>query len=709
MKKTSRLRLSVGCLLGMALLLLGTASCAALPFNPPWVYTDLRALGSLDAPSPATDILAVYTRTTDLTVDIRVDLLDINPGDDYSLKLVLWDDRNFSHNPLTIDLASTGQVQTTGISAGQPDIWPRVIQDFGLDTVTVSLNRAFIGAHYRLNVFTYTTTPPALADQILNVRSDAQPPAQRAHLLVAFSDAFPVTTPAQALRRWDGAHTGPLGGRHGLKYVLDAAGKSDIPVALLDLKNPASLAALSFMGDIPEIKYMITGGLLILPDVVYGEPADVALASSRRAAVGFGLPSSQFVYTLSSNPSVLAGYPARFMPLSDNTHLASSAGTRLIPLPSAEVAEATADGPALDVRRTLFTAALSPDPATLVVLGGSLPNSTWGEADMAYPTFAWIAAHPWIQPLTGQDLLTFPTRAYPAASLPGTTAHPWLKALQAAPDNIATRSAWQAYLTLTAPGADTQLQALRSTYLGQVGELLAAANWAKKPAPRADCTHDLKADGQLECILANRTFFAVLEPDGARLTQFFYLDASGPHQLVGPSSQFAVGLSDPSEWEPQNGEAADPSVIPGAFTDDMDTWMDYTPTPHAGAITFTSPDGSRVKPTGWRHRASKWIIKVPRRARWAPASRWLWNRRRSILARPIIRPPSRPIPGLGTWLAGVLSRLPPTRSFPLRVLSPRCLLQACLKIQIWSTRREIISRSLCRSLPSRGLETLAYR
>ena len=90
--------------------------------------------------------------------------------------------------------------------------------------------------------------------------------------------------------------------------------------------------------------------------------------------------------------------------------------------------------------------------------------------------------------------------------------------------------------------------------------------------------------------------FAILEPAGARLTEFFNFDASsGPHQLVGSSSQFAVGLSDPSEWHPERGEAADPSVIPGAFTDDTETWATYTPTVIADGITFTNRDGSRVK------------------------------------------------------------------------------------------------------------------
>ncbi len=96
-----------------------------------------------------------------------------------------------------------------------------------------------------------------LADVVHDVRSDAQPPVNRAPVLVAFWDAFPVTTPAQALRRWDGAHTGPLGERHGLLHILDAAGQYSVPVALLDIKNPASLAALDFMGNIPGIKEFV--------------------------------------------------------------------------------------------------------------------------------------------------------------------------------------------------------------------------------------------------------------------------------------------------------------------------------------------------------------------------------------------------------------------------------------------------------------------
>ena len=584
------------------LLLMATAACStSSPVNRPWVQADLRAFNTQVATSPATDILAVYTRTTDLSVDIRIDMLDINPGDKYILKIVLWDDRDFSKSPLKIAISSTGAAQTSGIQAGKPAIWPRVIQDFLLDTITVNINRAFIGKTYHLDISSYSTDPLALADEVDNVRSDAPLPRENAPLLMAFWDVFPATTPTQALRDWDGAHAGPLGARHGLKYILAAAGQFGFPVALLDLKNPASLAALDFMGNIPEIQALSARDLLILPDVAYGEPANLALGSSSRAVAGFGLPASQFVYAISSDPLAsvkqvaLAGYRAQFLPLTDHTHLAKSDGRLLIPLPPANTIEATQDGPSLEVRRALISTALSPDPADLVVLGGSLPQSTWGDPDMADPTFEWIAAHPWIQPLASPDILAFPSRTLPAAAPPAASSQPWLEALQSAPKNAASLSAWQAYLTLTAFTPDTQLQALSRAYLGQVGELLAAANWAIKPAARSDCRDDLNSDGRAECILANRQYFAVLEPDGARLTQFFYLDANGPHQLVGPSSQFAIGLSDPSEWHPERAEAADPSVIPGAFTDAAGTWTAYTPTLHPEGITFTSPDGQTLK------------------------------------------------------------------------------------------------------------------
>jgi hypothetical protein len=580
-------------LLLSVLCLLSVVSCVPASSHREWAYADLRLLDPLDdTPTPSTDILAVYTRTIGSDLEIRVDLLDLPLIPDYRLQLLLdtlpggdpWD--------LTLDIPADGRPSVT---PANPNLIPRVSRDPWLDTITVRFNRLSIPQPFTLQVDSFTPGDPTPVDVTAPVRSDALPPVQRAPLALLFWDVFPAATPAQALRRWDGAHTGPLGERHGLKHILDNAGRYGVPVALLDLKTPASLAALDSMGITLQIQSLASRGLLILPDVAYGEPADISLDFSRRAAAGFGLPASQFVYSASAD--LQPGYPAQFLPLDSSSHLARSGGRRLIPLPAADAIQATQDGPSLHVRRALAEAALSGDRSDLVVLGGDLPLSTWGDEDMAGPTFAWIAAHPWIQPLTAEDLMTFPVGSHnvnpPVAA---STASPFPADLRLAPDNSITSSAWQSYFILTAPTSDEKLLALRTNYLGQVTELLRAATWAEHPSAQADCDHDLDGDGQPECVLSNLDFYAILDPAGARLTNLFYLDGTGPHQLVGPSSQFTVGLSDPSEWHPELGEAADPSVIPGAFSDEPATWtVVYQPAITPNSITFTSPDGSRIK------------------------------------------------------------------------------------------------------------------
>jgi hypothetical protein len=170
-----------------------------------------------------------------------------------------------------------------------------------------------------------------------------------------------------------------------------------------------------------------------------------------------------------------------------------------------------------------------------------------------------------------------------------------LNKLFAAPNNILTDSAWQTYFMLSAPTNDEQLIALRTNYLGQVGELLAASRWANNPSTISGCNFDLHDDGISECIVSNLKYFAILSPAGARMSNLVYLDTHGPHQLVAPTSQFTIGLSDPSEWNPDLGQAADPSVIPGAFVDEARPWISYSSEVTPEGIVFTSPDGTRIK------------------------------------------------------------------------------------------------------------------
>jgi hypothetical protein len=585
----SRFPSSAFCLLLAAFCLLSTASCAAAPStNPPWTYADLRRLDAAsDAPAPAADLLAVYTRLAGDDLQIRLDLLDLTLSDDAGYEFQLWDEARYASAPLVVQIPAAGRLQLIQPASVVSPMQARLSRDPALDTLTLSLNRYFIGRHYRFDVRTYTPATSFPEDEALDIRSDDPPPASLAPLLIAFTDAFPAYTPAQALRRWDGAHTGPTGERHGLRQVLLNAERFHVPIALLDLKTPPGLAALDFIGATARLRQMAQEGLLILPDVAYGEPMDVSMGFSRRASANFGLPLSPFVYATAQE--LVPGSNAQFVSLPDASHLSRFGAKRLIPLAvQGEDPQADLNGPSLAVRKALMEAALSPDPADLVVLGGSLPHSTWGQADRAAAAFAWLAAHPWIHILDGADLMTFPIGAedQPATNIiTGGIDFPGFLPL---PDNAISDSAWQTYFMLSAPTSDALLSKLREKYSDQLSVLWLASDWAEDPVRATLCLSKF-------CILSNEYFFAFIATDGARLTHLFYLDANGPHQLITPSYQFIVGLSDPSTWQLDQGEAADPSVLPGAFSDDSETWAAYKPVTSASAITLTSPDGRRIK------------------------------------------------------------------------------------------------------------------
>ncbi len=591
--------------------LLPAVSCAAAPrrVSAPWAAADLRYLDPAgNAETPSTDVLAVYARVADQDFQIRVDLLDLSFDSEYQVIVLVYEDRDSPRLGLTIEpdkVSSVFDFSTTDRS----QIQPRVVWDPWLDTMTISFNRNLLADQIGFSITTLIPfenqdsfplyaydyemidKPLLIQNRTPFIRLDDPPPTARAPALIAFTDSFPAATPAQAIRRWDGAHTGPTGERHGLKHILDAARGYGIPIALVDLKTPSSLAALNFLGVTGGLRQMVKDELLILPDAAYSEPVDASLDSSRRAAKGFNLPASPFVY--SGSGDLVPGMGYQFAHLPDAAHLSRSGGTRLIPLPADRFApQATIDGPSLDVRRALMAAALTTDPSDLVALGGSLPNSTWGDSDMAGPTFAWLAAHPWVHVLDGRDLMNFPAGASGLPSVSPATSDIFLSDLQTAPDNAVTESAWQTYLTLTAPASDERLRALRMNYLGQVGTLTAASHWADQPYTLFECSADYDQDLRPECILTNGSYLAIIETDGARLTHLFY----GEHQLVGPTAQFTVGLSDPSTWGALPGDAADPGQIMGAFLDTDHPFDPYNiswPTP--GTLILTSEDGSRVK------------------------------------------------------------------------------------------------------------------
>ncbi len=621
-----------------------------------WTYTDLLALDPVDSTRPDSDLIAVYLRENGQEVQIRLDFLDLGLTPAYDLFLAL-DLTPGGTRALPLDKTATLEWDALVAipAAGGPavldpdlqprlDLIPRVVRDPGLDMVVISLGQHALGTDDRtlqVEIFLTRAGERILADWI-DVLGSSSPRPGRAPVLLGFWNTFPAYTPAQALRRWDGAHTGPYGERHGLSQLLDAVATYKVPVTLLDLKNPLSLSALDFLGRLPEIRSLAIEELVTLPDVIplphqaasgslpFVPPAEVlarGAAASRAASVAFDLPLNPHLYAPMLTPDLPGTYTAVFLPLSGSENaggapvlsLGNWEGRAAIPLPAAvDPLQATADGPALPIRRALLELALTAgiqrprELGSFVFLGGDLTAGAWGDPQASRAALRYIAGHPWIWPVSGDDLLAArpeqpvapPSVISPPAAIPQTLdgspvstdqtvdqiQMEILETLESPLSRTARDLAWDAYFALLAPNPPfgEELAALRRGYLGQLGGILAAARWYADPQPLTDCTSDVDFDGQPECLLADEQLFTIFEPEGARMTFGFVRTPQGPAQWSGPLSQFLAGFSDSAEWDPSHGPAGDPGDVPGAFTDTRSRWAHYSVTELPGSLGFSS-------------------------------------------------------------------------------------------------------------------------
>lgn len=641
--------------LASILLLSGCAAWQPATAYAPWVYADLRGLDAAEAQLPGLDLLAIYIRSEGARLEMRLDFLEQAALPDYDLYLAL-DARPTGRHDLPggqgnqrlnsqADLAwdtllvipASGEMQALDeLLTPQPDLALRVVRDPTQDSVVISLNRqAMYGEWMRggngfpgMQVQVFVTEPgsPEVADSLGPVNpSGFTPPPARA--MFVFWNSFPAYTPATALRRWNGAHTGPFGGSHGLVLLLRAAREAGIPLMLLDLRTPAALSALDYASGLGLALEMEREGLLALPEYIPDLPPvedggdkslpDQVIETQRQVALDFGLRPTR----LASTPGELFQSPdlaqVVFARVEENeagqaltpVYLQRKGSQRVLPvmMASGSNPQTTSDGLSLEVKRALLEAALASRqgaPAPLVILGGDLPASAWGAGAEARAGFRYLHAHPWIQVMSAQELAQEQARAGVDGEISGAQAlRPYtpnrtalaeednarlLAALDAAPQNSLGRAAWQAYLALFAPvfPADRARLELRAGYAGQAWSLLAAARWAEDPRPQADCTADLDHDGQPECILASERFYAQFDIESGTLT-FLFEAGEEAHQLIGPSSQFITGLGTSADWDLNGGLSADPSVIPGAFAE---PGLGYQASLQNDGLVFTSAD-----------------------------------------------------------------------------------------------------------------------
>ncbi len=622
----------------------------------PWQYTDLRALDAADAPIPSTDILAVYTRTVNQDIQIRLDFLDHADTIDFDLYLVL-DTSEGGSTELPIDasagiewdhlivIPAYGDIQSLGNSAeNNTNLGIRVLRDPILDTIQISVNRSALESpHFapwskpNYKIFLYTTPPGSRTTcDYVGPLGFQDPPPLPAPVLFSFWNSMPAFTPSQTLRKWDGAHTGPMGGRHGLFNLLRTARSSGIHLVLLDTTAPAALSALDYFHGLDLVRSMQGDGLLTLPFALPNEDyspigfpesaVQSLLEKTDRIVNQFNLHPQPFLYAPSGLPEIPTRSQVVFTKFQPPGNGISTMqvptfhfrGQTIFPIPDYTnmdtSQQAELSGPSMDARRALINTALSANSLAgneqprILVLGGNLPGSTWGNPQIARATFQYIASRPWIKPLDPHDLVSLRSSVVSSS-----TSIPWqtfsrssqsqiheeqtdelFTALLNAPQNQLSQAAWDAYLALFNPvyPYSTDLPALRANYIPQIWSLIVAAKWADAPYTAIDCSQDFDRDEQPECILASEKFLTMIELDGGYLSFAFARTPTGIHQLIGPSSQFTTGISDPMFWNSDGGVYSDPRVIPGVF---IDSDIYFKPVSIPEGLRLASPDGSITK------------------------------------------------------------------------------------------------------------------
>lgn len=276
-----------------------SAKIAEMNIPVRWRQDDLVIRDRADNAVPEYDILAVYihqernidsasfysgTKLQDLlpnfrasTISVRLDLLDLSPQSTATHIIAIdcmpggsdrirpgtksdidWD--ILISIPATGDMTAIGSDQQN-LSELKLSVW----RDSISDTITVSFTALSdlipIYDKVRVQAFSFSTTENRIEDVTSAGSVSARAPDPTKYTLL-FRNAFPAYTPAQALRRWDGAHTGPMGGRHGLYNILRISRNYQIPIFFLDLQNPYSISALDYVRGLDFVAQLEKAGIV---------------------------------------------------------------------------------------------------------------------------------------------------------------------------------------------------------------------------------------------------------------------------------------------------------------------------------------------------------------------------------------------------------------------------------------------------------------
>jgi hypothetical protein len=592
-----------------------------------WNYGDLRLLDPVDSVKPEWDLIALYSRVINQSFQLRIDILDLvslqgqdiyiaidtNPGGLEQINIqdvVIHADINWDY---LIIIPATGSVKVLD-SNYSPVLGMEMLinKNNAQDNIVIDFNKYTIPIDWNLSKIQVFITPPnqeIVVDRVQPISINAPSP-QQSKVLFLFWDTFRAKTPAETLRSWAGAHSGPMSTRHGLKYLVNAAEKTKTTIFLLDMMTPENLAALDYLDVLPQISDLVKQGIIGLGNIdsrfdelrLFDNIPDDLINSNLNSKGILGVSAN-----LDNNDmGKISNFFLLMNSIDNNNIFGSEIGnndyaqffdTKQVCLQvvlKGNIVHPAAEIP-VGCKTLLLSNTLSRSSFPLL-LGGDFNNSFLGDPAFSLELFSYIQNHPWIQAFSIEDLNSLDghpidilsnfgvnsieTNTYSLLSVisEDSNVKPYSEIyteLSELPENPITVLARQVFTTMTHP-VSIDLLSLGNSYIGQIGHIIKAAKWVENPIPIADCNTDIDYDGENECILANNKIFLTIDPVGGYISFLFYKGNDGVHQIIGPSWELTLGMSDLSMWDSSQGVLSDPGQILGALVDDFDIWKNYS-------------------------------------------------------------------------------------------------------------------------------------
>ncbi len=577
---------------------------------PHWQSQDVRSIDPVDAADPTNDLIAIETQsakpflfTPDQSLFIRLDFLDHSLASPQVI-LILFDTASGGNNQhpflgktklawefyllIRPNQVNIYDQQNQPLSSINVSVFQQTDQDYLEIAIRSPSRKYFLSTNVIFQVFILSNSDKHVLDSSEPVKFSALAP-QPLNLFFVFWNSFPARTPAQALRNWDGAHSGPLGARHGLYNLSRAAQSQNIPIVLLDLKTPESLSALDYAGKLNYLNPLFARQQFIAPDNFpfnYSIPDQngLDLPSHYFAEVShsFGIGKSPFLFMpelQAINPNELPLDHSVLFTLSNYSEITVSTGHFgnvlwiVIPkLITDSVFQPDEHGLSIALKKELIKAILNQKDgqSKVIAIGGNLPHSPWGDYQIAQAGFEMLKRVPWIHIMNYEDLITLGNNSDSISNHLSTSSRKnQFDSTNLPPlNNLHLTLERDLFLNLLSPidnaGNFTQL---RNNYAPILPAYQFVDSWYYQTKTIAECPQDITGDQKKDCILANESLFLWIDPSNGSLLFIFEKANEQIHQIVAPSFILIGGQTDPMQWDYSKGIYAENRPDTAALTD----------------------------------------------------------------------------------------------------------------------------------------------